>query len=182
MTSMYKIENEEILYNELLVIDSDADKHTCDVIGIGNDGKLLFIKEHEEHSGNCYYLQREFFQIDKEEYLKCLGIAVPNVRLQRSISKGTTDFDVSYKGRFFRAGSAIRYIVHHKECSIFTSDVSLARELDFIRIDKFEYEKTISIKECDAVRITHLDAESEEVFIQQEFSTSVFLEWLDTLQ
>ena len=182
MPDMIKIENDYITYNELLVIDSDAVNHTCDVIGIGDDGKLLFVKEREAHSGNAYYLQREFFQIDKDEYLNCLGTAANNLRLQKSISKGATDIEVLYKGRYFSAGSSVRYLIHHKECSVFTGDSALAEELGFERIDKFEYEKTLRINECDAVRITHKDAESEAVLVRREFGTTEFEYWLEMLQ
>lgn len=178
---MVRIENGNVSYNQLLVIDSDADKHTCDCLGIRTDGELLFIKEKESNVGSAYYIERDFFLIDKEEYLSCLGIAAKNIRLKRSISKGTTDLEVSYKGLYFNAGSSIEYIICYKECSIFTSDAGFAEEHDFNRYDKFEYEKTIRINECESVRITHKDAESGAVFMRQEFKPSRFEEWLDAL-
>lgn len=179
---MLRIENEDVSYNQLLVIDSDADKHTCDCLAISEDGELLFIREEETRSGNAYSIDRKIFLIDIDEYLKCLGIAAKNIRLQRSISKGTTALEVSYKGRYFSAGSSLTYIINHKECSIFTGDANIAKELDLNRIDKFEYEKTIRIKECDTVRITHKDTENEVIFLQQEFNPSKIEEWLDMLQ
>lgn len=179
---MVRIEKEDVSYKELLVIDADGDKHTCDCLGISDDGELLFIKENEAHVGNAYYLEREIFVINTEEYLKCLGIAAKNLRLQRSISKETTALEVSYKDRYFSVGSSIKYIIHNKEFSIFTGESSIAEELDFSRVDKFEYEKTICINECDAVRITHKDAEREVIFLQKEFNPSVIEEWLDMLQ
>lgn len=179
---MVGIEKEDILYKELMVIDSDGDKHSCDCLGISDDGKLLFIKENEAHVGNTYYLDREFFAIDTEEYLKCLGIAAKNLRLQKSISKGATELEISYRGMYFGAGSSLQYIIHNKECSIFTMDLDIAEGLNFNRIDKFEYEKTIRINESDAVRITHKDVESEIVYVQKEFNPFEFEKWLDLLQ
>ena len=93
---MVRIEKEDVSYKELMVIDADGDKHTCDCLGISDGGELLFIKENEAHVGNDYYLEREFFVIDTEEYLKCLGTAAKNLRLQKSISKGATELEVSY--------------------------------------------------------------------------------------
>lgn len=43
-------------------------------------------KENEAHVGNAYYLEREFFVIDTEEYLKCLGIAAKNLHLQKFVN------------------------------------------------------------------------------------------------
>ena len=182
VTNMVRIEKEDISYKELMVIDADGDKHTCDCLGISDDGELLFIKENEAHVGNAYYLEREFFVIDTEEYLKCLGIAAKNLRLQKSISKGVTELAVSYQGMYFGAGSSVQYIIHNKECSIFTMDLSIAERLDFNRIDKFEYEKAIRINECDVIRITHKDVESEDVYVQKEFNPSEFEKWLDMLR
>lgn len=178
---MVRIENRDVSYNELLVIDSDADKHTCDCLGISDNNELLFIKEKEAHIGNAYYMERKFFLIDKDEYLKYLGVAANNIRLQKSISKGAIDIELCYNGRYFSIGSSIKYIINHKESSIFTDDSDIAEEYNFNRIDKFEYEKTVSIKECDSIRITHKDAENDVVFVQQEFNPSRFDEWLDTL-
>jgi len=179
---MIKIDDEEIEYNELLVIDSDGDKHSCDVIGVKNDGRIMFIKEQEVRSGNAYCLDRVFYEIDKDEYLNYLGIAAKNTRLQRAISKGTITLDVSYMGNCFGVSSDIQCIIQNKEFSIFTADASIAEKYNFNRCDKFEYEKTIRINECDLVVIAHKDAKSGVVYIQQEFSPATFERWLDMLQ
>lgn len=113
---MKKIKDDDILYNELMVIDSDANEHTCDVIGISKDGKLLFIKEREFRSCNAYCLRKEFYLIDKDEYLKHIGIAAKTNYLQRCISNGTIDFEACYNGSYFRIGSSICDIKNHKEC------------------------------------------------------------------
>lgn len=178
---MVKIEDTDVSYRELLVIDADSNRHTCDCLGIRDDGVLLLIREKEVRSGNAYCLDRVFFRIDKEEYLQCLGIAAKNLRLQRAISKRAAVLEVSYRGRYFSPGTSVKYMAHHKECSVFTGDAALAEEFQFGRIDKFEYEKTIRIRDCDAVRITHKDAESEAVFLQMVFSPFCFEEWLDEI-
>lgn len=175
---MIKIKNENVAYNKLLAIDSDADKHTCDYLGITDRGELLFIREKE--SNGCY-IEYDFFQIDKDEYLKLLGIAAKNIYLERSISKRNTIFEVTYNGMRFAVGSSVKYLIHHKECSVFTDNTDVAEKYDFDRIDKFEYEKTLRINECDTVRIIHKDAESGLIFVQYDFSPAEFEEWLDTL-
>lgn len=83
---------------------------------------------------------------------------------------------------YFSVGSSVKYIIHNKECSIFTMDLDIAERLNFNRINKFEYEKTIRINECDILRITHKDVVSEDVYVQQEFNPSEFEKWLDMLQ
>lgn len=178
---MIKNENEYISYKELLIVDSNAEKRTCDVIGISNNGDFILIKEEEVNVGNSYFLEKHFFILDKDEYNKYLGIAVKNARLQQSISKGTTILEVCYKGKYFKAGSSIKYIVTHRECSIFTDDREYAEENDFNRIDKFEYEKTIHIEAMDSIRITQKDANSGESLVQQEMKPAEFTKWIDTL-
>ncbi len=134
------------------------------------------------NNSSAYWMQEVFYSIDKDEYLKYLGVAAKNISLQKSISKGATSIEVSYKGKCFSAGSSLKYIISHKEFSVFTDDTNTAEELEFDRIDKFEYEKTLQVSECDSVRIIHRDAESDTVFFRYEFSPSEFEQWLDTLK
>ena len=72
-----------------------------------------------------------------------MGSAISGVTiaLQKFISKGATELEVSYQGMYFSVGSSVQYIIHNKECSIFTMDLDIAERLNFNRIDKFEYEK-----------------------------------------
>lgn len=178
---MVRLDNNDISYIELMIVDSDSDKQTRDCLGISDDNKLLLVKKIDTNSKNTNYSNHELFLIDDDEYLFCLGIAAKNLYLQKAISKRKIDIEVSYKGRYFRASSSVKYIIHSKECSIFTEDMSFAEKHDFSRVDQFEYEKTVRISECDAVRIIHKDAESEDVLYQQEFSAFAFEGWLDTL-
>lgn len=182
---MRKIENTEIPYKEIMVIDSDSDKHSCDVLGIRDDGTLLFITEQEAHVGNAYFMEKEFFQIDTDEYLNYLGVAAKNVRLQRSISQRVTTIEVCYKGRYFILGSPILYIIQHHDLSIFLStfdDSAFAEEHGFRRVDKFEYEKTVHIQDCESIRITHTDVASDTMLMQHELSAQRFEAWLNTLR
>jgi len=163
--NMQKIECEELEYNELLVVDADSNKHTCDVLGVTGSGEMMFIKEREARSGNAYCLRREFFRIDDAEYLKLLGTAAQNMRMQKAVSKGLITIEACYKGSWFAAGSDINYLIAHKEFSPVTDDAGL-----------------VAVNECDAVRITHMDKSGENVYMQKVFSSSVFFEWLDMLK
>lgn len=180
---MQKIENTEVSYKEIMVTDSDPDKHSCDVLGIRDDGRLLLIREQEAHAGSACSAEREFFLIDDDEYFNFLGAAAKNLRLQRSLSR-TTIIEVRYKGRYFTIGSPISYIMQHRALSVFMSvfdDSAFAEENGFRRSDKFEYERSVRIKDCESVRITHKDAADDSVLMQLEISSARFEEWLDAL-
>lgn len=99
--------------------------------------------------------------------LKPTDIHVPKDVLKANIQ-------LLYQDVLFHSGSDIRWVISYGNTSLFTDDSALAERLDFRRIDKFEYEKTISVDEIQAAYVT-LDSEDAE---QTAMTPQQFKAWL----
>lgn len=71
-------------YKELFTVDVDENKCTCNVVGIKNDGTLLYIKERLANNSSAYWVDRELYIIDKEEFSHYQEEARKNGRLPRT--------------------------------------------------------------------------------------------------
>lgn len=77
-------------YREMFTVSVDELMCTDDLIGITTAGELLYVKERLAGSGNAYYMEREFFSIEKEEFQQYLSIAKENGEIEKALRNGQT--------------------------------------------------------------------------------------------
>ena len=75
-------------FRELFTVTVDPIRCTDTCIGITNDGTLLYIEEQMMSSGNAYWMDREFFEIDKEEFCRYLAVAEENGEIAKAVRSG----------------------------------------------------------------------------------------------
>lgn len=86
--------------------------------------------------------------------------------------------EILYKDILFKVGSDIRWSIISHCFSIFTDDSKLAEQLDFCRIDKFEYEKTVSIDDIQSAYVTPYTEKAEQITM----TPMQFKEWLNSFR
>lgn len=99
-----------------------------------------------------------------------------NIDVPKSVLRA--EIKVLYSGILFSVGSDIRWIISNHRFSIFTEDAELAEKLEFRRIDKFEYEKTISVDDVQTAYITLYTENAEQL----SMTPAEFKEWLDSFK
>lgn len=77
-------------YRELFTVSVDELMCTDDLIGITTAGDLLYVKERLAGSGNAYYMEREFFSIEREEFQQYLSVAKENGEVEKAVRNGQT--------------------------------------------------------------------------------------------
>lgn len=84
-------------YHELFNVMIDS--LTCEdtAIGITNDGELLYIKSKLANSSSAYWVDREFFSIDNDEFCSFLKQAQANGYIEKAIRSGQTTEEELYK-------------------------------------------------------------------------------------
>ena len=60
------------------------------IIGITNDGKLLYIENKLMNNSSAYWMQSIFYSIDKEEFRSFLKTARSRGYVEQAIQKGRT--------------------------------------------------------------------------------------------
>lgn len=80
-------------YRELFCVSADSMNCTCEVIGLSREGEILFIKETLSNSGNAYYISREFFLPDREEFRHYLEDAGRDGELEKALKNGYTTME-----------------------------------------------------------------------------------------
>lgn len=83
----------EIDYRELFTVEVDENKCTDDIIGIKNDGEIIFIKEKMSNSGNAYWMNRVFYSIDRDELHQYIEIAKSNGEIEKAIKNKRTTME-----------------------------------------------------------------------------------------
>lgn len=77
-------------YRELFNIMVDSNKCTITCIGITNDGTFLYINERLANNSSAYWIDREFFVIDRDEFCYYLEIARAKGEVEKAIKNGRT--------------------------------------------------------------------------------------------
>lgn len=80
-------------YRELFTVFVNTRKCTDDVVGITKDNELLYIKESLANQSSAYWVDREFFSIDKMEFKHFLSIATKNGEVEKAVKNGYTTLD-----------------------------------------------------------------------------------------
>lgn len=89
---MYKVEKklsadrryyENISCDELFTVSIDANKRSDTFIGRDNEGNLYYVEEEEAHSGNAYFMAKEFYIIDEVELTQFIDKAYSNGHISR---------------------------------------------------------------------------------------------------
>lgn len=63
-------------YKELFTVEVNEIECTDTVVGMRHDGVFLYIKERLANSGNAYWMDREFYSIDEDEFNHFLEMAI----------------------------------------------------------------------------------------------------------
>ena len=77
-------------YRELFDVTIDSHNCTSTSIGITNDGTLLLTKEELTNNSSAYWVSREIFSIDKEEFREYLSKAESSGHVEKAIKNGRT--------------------------------------------------------------------------------------------
>jgi len=77
-------------YRNLFAVTIDTFKGIKTYVGIDNDGLLLYIKATELNIGSGYWIQEEFYEINKTELRDFIRTARLNENLDYAISRGKT--------------------------------------------------------------------------------------------
>ncbi len=80
-------------YRELFTVEVDELKCTDTVVGLKNDGLLLYIDEKLSNSGNAYWMDRTFYSIEKDEFKQYFEIAKSNGEIEKTIKNKKTSWD-----------------------------------------------------------------------------------------
>lgn len=89
---MYKVEKKlsadkmyyvDIKCDELFTVSVNAHNHSDTYIGKDKDGNFYYVEEEEAHSGNAYFMAREFYIIDEVELYDFIDKAYANGRITR---------------------------------------------------------------------------------------------------
>lgn len=77
-------------YRELFDVAVDSNKCIVELTGITNSGDFLYIIEKLANYSSAYYMDREFFSIDKNEFRSFLEKAMANGEAEKAIINGHT--------------------------------------------------------------------------------------------
>ena len=114
------------------------------------------------------------YLLNDDEYITLIIDAIRNGTLKNLIEIKSVLVEVCYKNRYFKVNDEINYMVSNGVCAIFTSDEDFVRNYGFFRVGDTEYEKTLYLKECSSIRITHFN--NDEVLYIKEIDPLRFIE------
>jgi len=77
-------------YRHLFTVTISTSKGIKTYVGISKDGMLLYKKATELNIGSGYWIQEEFYEINKTEFRDFIRIARLNENLDYALSRGKT--------------------------------------------------------------------------------------------
>jgi len=83
----------DVDYRHLFAVSISTSKGVKTYVGITNEGMLLYKKATELNIGSGYWIQEEFYEINKTEFRDFIRQARLNENLDYAISRGKTTED-----------------------------------------------------------------------------------------